>query len=57
MKEKCDKVKPLHPEMFPGKIVSRGKQNYAKAVTQSDTKFDYYKEIPFSSTCKSAKDQ
>ena len=32
MKEKCDKVTSLHPKI--GKIVSLGKQNYAKVVTQ-----------------------
>ena len=34
MKEKCDKVTSLHPKMLLGKIVSLGKQNYAKVVTQ-----------------------
>ena len=33
MKEKCDKVTSLHPKMLLGKIVSLGKQNYAKVVT------------------------
>ena len=32
--EKCDKVTSLHSEMLLGKIVSLGKQNYAKVVTQ-----------------------
>ena len=61
--------------MLLGKIVSLGKQNYAKVVTQfsqikglialnrlnpctaTNTKFNYDKEITFSSACKSAKDQ